>query len=230
MSDKDSQSIERMAEISTLDHEELQRRKIIYPGTTNRSLLDAFRSLRTHLVQNSDQKNFVVLVTSACRRGGASFVSLNLAAAFALDSTKTSVIVDCNILDPVLDSMLSIPPDYGLTDYLQNSNVEIDDIIYSSGIPRLRMIPAGAKSELGAELFSSQKMFNLINGLRERYVDRYIILDVPSIEANAEVRILSQHCDQALLVVPHGRVTQSQIHAGVDVVGKDKFAGVIFND
>ncbi len=224
------QSIDKMAEIKSLDQDELRRHKIIYAGTTDRPLLDAFRSLRTRLVQQSGNKNFVVLISSAARGGGGSLVSLNLAAAFALDSTKTSVIVDCNILEPRLDSMLSIPPDYGLTDYLLNPSIAMDDIIYSSGIPRLRMIPAGARSELGAELFSSSRMANLITGLRERYEDRYIILDAPSIEANAEVRILSEHCDQALMVVPYGRVTQSQILGGVEVLGADKFAGAIFND
>lgn len=223
-------SIDKMAEIKSLDQDELRRNKVIYAGTTDRPLLDAFRSLRTRLVQQSNGRNFVVLISSAARGGGGSFVSLNLAAAFALDSTKTSVIVDCNILEPKLDSMLSIPPDYGLTDYLSKPDIAIDDIIYSSGIPRLRMIPAGSRSELGAELFSSSRMANLIKGLRERYEDRYIILDAPSIEANAEVRILSEHCDQALMVVPYGRVTNSQILGGVEVLGSDKFAGAIFND
>lgn len=223
-------SIDKMAEIKSLDQDELRHNKIIFAGTTDRPLLNAFRSLRTRLVQQSNGKNFVVLISSAASGGGGSFVSVNLAAAFALDSTKTSVIVDCNILEPRLDSMLSIPPDYGLTDYLSKPDIAIDDIIYSSGIPRLRMIPAGSRSELGAELFSSRRMANLIRGLRERYEDRYIILDAPSIEANAEVRILSEHCDQALMVVPYGRVTNSQILAGVEVLGSDKFAGTIFND
>ncbi|MEM8497272.1 MAG: CpsD/CapB family tyrosine-protein kinase [Pseudomonadota bacterium] len=224
------ESIKKMAEIRSLDQNDLQRQKIIYAGTTDRALLDAFRSLRTRLVQQSKGKNFVVLVSSAARRGGGSFVSLNLAAAFALDSSKTSLIVDCNILDPHLDSMLSIPPDYGLTDYLLKPDISMDDIIYSSGIPRLRIIPAGARSELGAELFSSGRMANLVRGLQERYEDRFIILDAPSIDANAEIRILSEHCDQSLLVVPYGRVTQAQILGGIEVLGVDKFSGVIFND
>lgn len=224
------QSIARMAEIKELDVAELDQRKIIYAGTPHRELLEVFRNLRTRLLQRGDKDNFVVLVSSACPGGGGSTVSLNLAAAFALDQSKTAVIVDCNILNPHLDEMLNIPPDYGLTDYLQSGGVGVDDIIYASGIPRLRMVPAGTRSELAAELFASEGMETIIRSLKERYPDRYIVLDAPPISSGAEVRVLSQLCDQAIIVVPHGKVTPPQIMNGIDVVGKDKFAGVIFNN
>ena len=224
------ESIQQMAEVKSLGTDELDRRKIIYPGTLDRGLLDAFRNLRTTLVQKGGRQNFVVLVSSVCPKGGGTFVGLNLAAAFALDSSKTSLIIDCNVLEPQLDGMLSMPPDYGLIDFLEDPNIQIDDIIYSSGIPRLRMIPAGRRSELGPELFSSARMHSLIAGLRQRYEDRYIILDVPSLDSSAEVRVLAEVCDQALLVVPHGRVTQAQIMAATDVVGRNKLSGVVFNN
>lgn len=223
-------SISQMAEIEGLEHSELAKRKIIYPGTPNRELLEVFRNLRTRLLQKEKNDNFVVLVSSVCSGGGGSLISLNLAAAFALDQSKTAVIVDCNILNPQLDQMLSIPPDYGLTEYLQNPDVGIDDIIYASGIPRLRMVPAGASSELAAELFSSERMGDLIIGLKERYPDRYIILDAPPISSGAEVRVLAPFSDQAAIVVPHGKVTPGQIMGAIDVVGKDKFVGTIFNN
>ncbi|MFK8020293.1 MAG: polysaccharide biosynthesis protein [Pseudomonadales bacterium] len=223
-------SISQMADIKGLESDELDKHKILHAGTVHRELLEVFRNLRTRLLQRQEQNNFVVLVSSACSGGGGSMVSLNLAAAFALDQSKTSVIVDCNVLNPYLDQMLSIPPDYGLTDYLQNPNVEIDDIIYASGIPRLRMVPAGARSELAAELFASEGMRTIIATLKERYPDRYIILDAPPISSGAEVRVLAQLCDQAIVVVPHGKVTQAQIMGSIDTVGRDKFVGVIFNN
>ncbi len=224
------QSIDKMADIKGLEIDELDRRKIIHPSTKHRELLEVFRNLRTRLLQRQDQDNFVVLVSSTCAGGGGSLVSLNLAAAFALDQSKTSVIVDCNVLNPYLDQMLSIPPDYGLTDCLQNPSVNLDDIIYASGIPRMRMVPAGTRSEIAAELFASQGMQDVITGLKERYPDRYIILDAPPLTSGAEVRVLARLADQSIIVVPHGKSTPGQILSGVDIVGRDKFVGVIFND
>lgn len=223
-------SIQRMAEIRPLEPEELSRRNIIYPGTPSRDLLDAVRNLRTVLLQKAGKKNFVLLVSSVCPGAGGSFLSLNLGAAFALDSSKTSLVMDCNIMDPSLDDMLSIPPDYGLTDYLENPRVGVDDIIYSSGIARMRLVPAGRRSELGPEIFSSDRMAGLIASLRDRYDDRYIVLDAPPTTASAELRVLAELCDQAILVVPRGKVTLAQISAGVEVVGKNKFSGIVFND
>lgn len=224
------QAISRMGDIKGMSAKEMDAKKIIHSATENRELLEIFRNLRTRLLQRHDDENFVVLVSSACSSGGGSMVSMNLAAAFALDQSKTSVIVDCNVLDPSLDNLLSIPPDYGLTDFLSNPKVAVDDIIYASGIPRLRMVPAGSRSELAAELFASQGMRQIIGALKERYPDRYIFLDAPPISSGAEVRVLSRLCDQAIIVVPHGKVTPAQIMGGVDVVGKDKFLGVIFNN
>lgn len=223
-------SIQRMAEIRPLEPEELNRRNIIYPGTANRELLDVVRQLRTVLLQRAGKKNAVFLVASICPDAGGSFLSLNLGAAFALDSSKTSMVVDCNLSAPSLENLLNIPPDYGLTDYLENAQVSADEIIYASGIARMRLVPARRRPELGAEAFSSERMAGLLSELRDRYDDRYIILDAPPATAVDELRELADLCDYAILVVPRGKVTATQIQAGVDMIDEQKFAGIVFND
>jgi hypothetical protein len=37
-------------------------------------------------------------------------------------------------------------------------------------------------------------------------------------------------CDYAVLVVPSGRTTESQILAGLDAVSREKLAGIVFNN
>ena len=44
------------------------------------------------------------------------------------------------------------------TDTTSTAPIDVEDIIYASGIPRLRVIPVGSHCESGAEYFSSQKM------------------------------------------------------------------------
>ncbi|MGI9286954.1 MAG: CpsD/CapB family tyrosine-protein kinase [Pseudomonadales bacterium] len=229
-SKKGRQQILKMAEVKLLDDEELNTRKIIYPGMPNRGVLNTFRELRTKLVQRAQKKNFVLMVSSVSDSGGGSFTALNMGASFALDPAKTAVLIDCNLYDPSVESLLTIKPDYGLTDYLEDPGLDIDDIIYSSGVPRLRIVPIGSHVDSASELFSSLRMEEMIQTMKSRYADRYIVLDVPSLDTSADAQILVNVCDLAILVVPYGRVTQDQVLAGVEAIGEEKLAGVIFNN
>lgn len=227
---KGRQQIRKMAEVKLLDNDELSARNIIYPGMANREVLNTFRDLRTKLAKRTPKQNFVLMVTSVAEAGGASFTALNMAAAFALDPAKTSVLIDCNLYDPSVESLLTISPDYGLTDYLEDPALDIDDIIYSSGIPRLRIVPIGSRVESGSEVFSSARIEEMIESMKSRYHDRYIVLDVPSLSTTADARILTDLCDVALLVVPYGKVTEDQVTAGIEAIGEEKLAGVVFNN
>lgn len=225
------EDIRRMAEIGWLNYSELEDLKIIHPGMAQSVVLNAFRELRTNLYKLSQGKeNFVLLVTSIVPEGGASFVSMNLGAAIALDESKTSILVDCNIYNPSLHRILPIDIDFGLVDYLENVTLELKDVIYSTGVRRMRLIPAGRPSQPGAEFFTSSRMQRLIGELRERYRDRYVILDAPSLGACADARILAELCDYVLLVVPTARALTGQIEAGIEAIGASKLAGVIFNN
>jgi hypothetical protein len=55
-------------------------------------------------------------------------------------------------------------------------------------------------------------------------------MDVPTVSTTAEARILSQLCDFAILVVPFGKVTIGQVMSGIDAVGRERFAGLVFNN
>ena len=66
--------------------------------------------------------------------------------------------------------------------------------------------------------------------IKSRYPDRFIVLDAPSIQLSTEARILAKYCDHALLVVPYGAAVTEEVLAAVDAVGKERFAGVVFNN
>ncbi|HSB97127.1 MAG TPA: CpsD/CapB family tyrosine-protein kinase [Spongiibacteraceae bacterium] len=232
MEDESSrEEIRRMAEIGWLSYAELDDLKIIHPGMRNPAVLNSFRELRTNLYQlAAGKENFVLLVSSIAPEGGASLVSLNLGAVIALDESKTSIVVDCNVYDPALHRILPIDPDYGLVDYLENITLDLKDIIYSTGVRRMRMIPVGSRRQPGTEFFTSSRMRRFLQELRLRYRDRYIVIDAPSIGASADARILAELSDYVVLVVPYGKVTEAQLQASIEAVGEDKLAGVIFNN
>ncbi|MBL4866728.1 MAG: hypothetical protein JKY67_10180 [Pseudomonadales bacterium] len=224
-----SKQIASMAEPTKLTPEELDAKKIIYPEMADHSVIDSFRELRTKLTQLARGENQITMITSVCPRGGSTHVALNLAAAFSLDESKTSLLIDCNLRNPGLHDRLYLDPEYGLTDFLEKEVVGIDSIIYATGIHRLRLIPVGRRREAASEFFTSLRMKAFLDVLKRRYPDRHIFVDAPPVGSSADARILSHLCDRSILVVPYGRVLESQVFSAVDALGEDKLAGVILN-
>lgn len=222
--------IEDMGEIETFDTQRLDALKIVYPSMPNTELLNIFRELRTLLLKSQKGKNFICMVTAVGFGNGTSYVAKNLAAAFALDKAKTSLLIDANLYAPVLGELIVGEPEHGITDYLSQNNLNIGDIVYATGVPRLRVVPLGDNKEGAAEYFSSQKMNQFVEEVRTRYPDRYIFLDAPPITNSSESRILNEVADVVLLVVAHGQCTPAQIQAAVDMVGKDKLLGLVYNN
>ena len=211
--------------------EELYEKKIVFTGMRQREVLNAFREVRIRLLQRHRTDNMVVLVSSVAADVPSSYFSFNLAATFALDQHKTALYVDCNPYTPVVEEKyVAATIESGLFNYLTDYTVSLKNIIYPTGVERLRVIPSGGSSDSAAEFFNSRRMEVLIAEIKSRYPDRFIVLDAPSIQLSTEARILSRYCDYALLVVPFGKVVTDEVLSAVDAVGKEKFAGVVFNN
>lgn len=209
---------------------ELDRKGIIHGGMKDESAFNAFRELRTALMQKAEHQNFVVMVTSAVPGGGATHVALNLAMAITLDKTKTALIVDCNWRRPAVHERLGIEFSPGLLDLLDYpEDIGMKPIIMPTQIPRLRAIPIGSRYMNESEYFSSLNMRMFIKTLKRRYPDRFIVLDAPSVKNAADISMLAALSDFAVLVVPYGRNTAAQIDDAASTIGRDKLTGVVLN-
>lgn len=225
-----SKEIALMKDDDLLDNKQLSELKVIYSDMDDNKMANTYRDLRTKLIHKSNGKNFVTMITSCYSSVDSSAVALNLATAFSFDESKTSLIIDCNLKSPNLDRMLDLPTNKGLTDYLENENTDISEILYNSGIKRLRIVPAGASNESAVEYFTSLRIREMMSELLGRYSDRYIFLDAEPVTQSADTRILIDMCDYVLLVVPYARVTKKRIKEAADAIGKEKLLGVVFSD
>lgn len=224
-----SKQIVKMQEPRKLTSDDLDERRIVYPQSANRDLVNRFRHLRTKLLEVSGGNNFTLVVSGAMEGAGTSFMALNLAAAFAFDQSKTALIIDCNLRNPTLHSQLDLAAESGLTDFLEDSDYDIGKIIYPTGIPRLRLIPAGSQREDAAEFFTSFRMKQFLQAIRRRYPDRFIVLDTAPISESPDARILGELCDYSMLVVPHGGITASAAESAARAFDPDKFVGAVIN-
>lgn len=217
-------------DLPPLGAEDLAQHGIIHQELIADPVVQAFRDLRTKIVLQGQGDNAVILVSAVSKGSGSSFVAQNLAAAFAFDAGNTALLVDCNLRNPSLHRLLEDPSTLGLTDYLENTDLDLSTIIRPVGISRFRVIAAGRRREIPAEYFTSVKMRRLIDSVRRRYLERFIILDGPSMLDIADIRILSELCDYVILVGRYGRVTGAQIENCVKEISGKKMLGVVFND
>ena len=225
-----SEAIARMQEKTPLSKQALSRHRVIYPELGESGTVRAFREIRTKIIQKSQGRNCVIMVTSVTGGGGSSFVSLNLGVAFAFDAGKTALLLDCNLKNPSLHRFFGTGTFHGLTDYMENPEMDVADVIHPVGIERLRVIPSGGKREIPAEYFTSHKMKRLIEDIKQRYRERYVLIDAPPMTESADTQILADLCEYVVLVVPYGRVTDAEIDTCIKAIGEKKLVGVVFNN
>lgn len=142
-------------------------------SSTTAELFRLLRSQLQFLMKTPDDK--VVMVTSTMPGEGKSFVSINLAASLAIAKKKV-VLVGMDIRKPRLAQYLGITSGKGLTEYLSDSSVKVDDIITGqTGKFHFDVICAGPIPPNPAELLLSDRLDQLIEELRKRY--DYVIID-----------------------------------------------------
>lgn len=221
------EEIARMAEPFRLDRDELASMRLLDSGAINTELGNAIRSLRQQVLARLAGRNGVIMVAGLVNGGGASFVARNLSAALALDETRSSLLIDCDVSAGTTSLVDEGAP--GLTDFLADGQLEEADVIYPSGIPRMRLIPRGTQAHLEGEQFSSVRMQELLDATARRYPDRYLVLDVPPLNESADASLLARHADLVILVVPYGRVMPADIESAIDTLGEERILGIVFN-
>ena len=209
---------------------QLAARRIVSHDMPDPRPADAFRDLRTQLLAKVGERSAAILVAAAQRASGGSFVALNLAAAVAFDESRTSVLVDCDLRAPRQHLNLGVDPVRGgLVDFLEGRIDDLSSILYATGVPRLFLVPAGARREASGDLLGSSRMRVLLDSLRGTDPRRTIVIDGPAISAAPDARILAKQADLTVLVAGYGRDSAAGIRDAAAVVSPDRLAGVVFN-
>lgn len=159
---------------------------------------EPFRLLRTNLQFVQKDKNCkVILVTSFIPNEGKTFVASNVAYSFASLAKKT-IIVGADIRNPQIKRYFHENMKYGLSNYLSNESIGVDDIIDHTENAHLDFISGGAVPPNPAELLSRSRLEELFEVLRERY--DYILIDTAPVSVVTDTLILSRVADMTAFV------------------------------
>lgn len=169
------------------------------------------------------------MVTSAMRNEGKTLVSCNLAASLAHEFDTTVLLVDADLRAPKCHHMLGLPEAGGLSDCLRHGT-PLAEVLIHTGIGRLTLLGAGEPVTNPTELFTSNRLRNLLREIKNRYSDRIVIIDTSPILPFAETRALSRVVDGILLVVRENVTAKVHFESTLRSLEGLPFFGVVYND
>jgi receptor protein-tyrosine kinase/non-specific protein-tyrosine kinase len=193
---------------------------------------EEYRKLKSMVVKLTKQGGFknAIMVTSSLGGEGKSVTAANLAVTLSQEYDHTVLLIDADIRKPSLHRYLNIIPEVGLADCLVDG-LDIEAALLKAGTGKLTFLPAGNKDVKNpAELLSSQKMKKLLDGIKHRYSDRYIIIDTPPILSFAETFAISSMVDGILFVVREGVASIQSIRDALDILKDSFMLGIVYND
>jgi len=169
-----------------------------------------------------------ILVTSALPGEGKSFVSANLAISIAQNINEHVFLMDCDIRKPSVHRSLGLGDVPGLTEYLAD-DMPLESLLVRTQVKKLTILPGGKPPHNPAELLSSQKMSALLKEVRERYGDRYVIIDSPPPQLTAETSAIARQVDGIIIVLKYGSTPRKMVGELVETLGKEKIIGCVMN-
>jgi protein-tyrosine kinase len=194
-------------------------------------IAEEFRKLKSTLIhlEQLGQGRRTLMITSALGGEGKSITTINLAITLAQELDHTVLMIDADLRKPTLHRYLGVPAAPGLADCLVDG-VNPAETIIRTGLGKLSFLPAGREVENPAELLGSERMRQLVQQMRRRYPDRFLLIDTPPILPVAEARILSTLVDGVIFVVREGAVGMTDLQEALDGVQRDKLLGIVYNN
>ena len=187
---------------------------------------EQFRVLRTRIETLGP---CTLMITSALDREGKTLCAVNLAVALAMGIGSGVILIDADLRRPAAGALFGSHGRVGLLECL-TGEARWQDCLMPTLYEGLQVLPAGGRSVIAAELLGSEKMRQIIAELRSEFPQHRILVDTPPILLTADPLVVARHMDHVLLVVRAGVTPRRAVSQAIEVLGADRFLGVVLND
>jgi Mrp family chromosome partitioning ATPase len=210
----------------TLDEQrrEFVRNHIISQPQARAQLYAGLR--RTHsriLADLPEDGHTIIAVSSALRGEGKTTVAVALAEMLSEDFGRQTLLVDGDLQNGVLNSLLQVEPSYGVKECLNSSQLLTESIRWSGSC---WLMQAGS-SQLQPDSLSLDNQRTLLRTLRSLF--RVTIIDLPAIADGPQSVVLSLLANSVLWVARADAAPVDLVAEGMDMVGRDRILGVVLN-
>lgn len=195
--------------IAEIGHMEEETSNLVVAGMSRNVISEQFRILRSNL-NFLAQKKKVILVTSTMSGEGKSFVSLNMAAVWALSGKKVALL-EFDLRKPRIIKNIGVKrKKEGLSNYLSNQTSELDNLYYElENFPSLHIYGCGPIPPNPAELMIGDRIHEMFRNLDKAY--DYIIIDTAPVGLVSDALNLTEFVDATIYVVRQRYSLKKQI-------------------
>ena len=217
-------------EVSKQATEESVRERDLYVfrHPTSRAA-ECCRSIRTNILFSSaDRPMKTVTISSPRPREGKTTSTIYMGSIIAQGGQRV-LLVDTDLRRPRLHKSLGVSRATGLTNLIMHE-VTIDDVVKTTDIPNLYVLPCGPTPPNPAELLLTNRFSEVLRQLQARF--DYILLDSPPLLAVTDAVILSRLSDGVILIAQAGKTASDDARNAANLI-RDVDApilGVILND
>lgn len=192
---------------------------------------EAVRSLRTRiLAQHVREGRRALTICTPSDETGCSFVAANLAVSIAQIGFKVAL-VDGDLRQPTISEMFGLEPTKaGLTNFLTDDSLEIDDVLQTTHRPHLSIVAAGSLVSNPQELLSSSR-FKLFVDQMLREFDLTIFDTTPTSRCTDAQRVANVS-GYSLIVARRHATFMSDVSTLVKLLRADRsvVVGSVLND
>ena len=178
----------------------------VYDPNSHSIFTEAMRMMCTNLsfLDPDSKLPMVIATTSYSSSSGKTFVTANMAACLA-DAQKRVVLIDTDMRKRSMSSAFELKhKTLGLSNYLYDPDVRLEDILYKDARPGIDFIPSGPTPPNPTELLARPRLEELIKLLRKSY--DYILLDGVPIQMLADPLVMNRVVDTNLFILRSGQL------------------------
>jgi protein-tyrosine kinase len=203
----------------TLDLAGLREFGYLVPDQVRSEMAEQFRHLKRPLLKNAragdaaiEQRGTLIMMTSAMPGEGKTFCSINLAMSMAMEVDTAVILVDADVVRPSVFARMGInakPP--GLLDLLNRDDLELDDALVATNVPKLLLMASGDPNGRSTELLASASMDRILTKLATEYADHIVIFDAPPVLLTTESTVLASKVGQVVMVVEAAKTARHTV-------------------
>lgn len=214
--------------VQQADPAALKKHNILSVSHEN-GIADPIKLIRAQIQSRMEQTGGnSLLVTSIGPGEGKTFTAVNLAVSFSHEVNRTLLLVDADLRNPSVHRCFGIEADRGLSDHLLRG-VDLSDLLLNPGLPRLTILPGGAPIANSTELLGAPKMGSLVEEMKRRYANRFLIFDGSPLLTSADALVFSRFVDGILLVVEAEKTSRKNFRRALELLAGKPVLGVVVN-
>ena len=209
--------------------DEYLRKKKVISSYWNEPIADAFRVLRTRVLQRMKQNGWNSIgITSVEPNAGKSLTAINLGIAMAKEPGMSVIIVDTDLRRPSTHEYFGIEPEEGIENFLLGDS-SVDSLLFSPGIKDFLILPCAHSVQDGPEHLKSARMHELVTTLKRLYPHHIIIYDLPPILIGDDAMAFSTLVDTMLLVLEDGVTQDKALKEAKELLNDINLIGTVLN-